>query len=375
MRKVNKNNLFNVDIINTSEQFYSLRYEWNELLGNSCSNNIFLRWEWLYNWWLVYGDAPNQLYICVVRENNQLVGIAPFFINKKASIFKEIRFLGSNLVGSDYLDIILLKGREEELLLSILAYLNTQNNVWDMLALKNMPSNSCNIPFLQSHFKGKKIIINKIGTTLPYINLQADWNEIYDSYSPLLKKIIDRKQKKLGHQFNAKFIEIDSNENWHDYFGQFLRLNKLRFEKKGFPSPFLSNKFLGFHQNVINELNKQGMVKFCFIEVNGNFIAGIYILYFDNKYYYYQSGFDPGWERFSPGTVLFHYCIKTANERGVKEFDFLQGDEPYKSNWTKTKKHNVTITVFNTNAKGRLLHALIKFINLIKNYLKITIKR
>ena len=97
------------------------------------------------------------------------------------------------------------------------------------------------------------------------------------------------------------------------------------------------------------------MVKFYFLKKDGKYIAGIYILFYESKYYYYQSGFDPVYEKESPGTLLFHYCIKAAHENGAKEFDFLQGDEPYKLNWTKNKRTNMKITIYDSTIAGMLI--------------------
>jgi CelD/BcsL family acetyltransferase involved in cellulose biosynthesis len=82
----------------------------------------------------------------------------------------------------------------------------------------------------------------------------------------------------------------------------------------------------------------------------------LYILQYNSKYLYYQAGLDPKWARFSPGTVLFSYCIRRAIEEGMEEFDFLQGDESYKYSWTKTARTNLEIRIFNKSIKARIVH-------------------
>jgi CelD/BcsL family acetyltransferase involved in cellulose biosynthesis len=48
---------------------------------------------------------------------------------------------------------------------------------------------------------------------------------------------------------------------------------------------------------------------------------------------YYLSGFDPAFERFSPGTLVVGHAIEEAAREGAAEFDFLRGGEPYKYRW------------------------------------------
>jgi CelD/BcsL family acetyltransferase involved in cellulose biosynthesis len=47
----------------------------------------------------------------------------------------------------------------------------------------------------------------------------------------------------------------------------------------------------------------------------------------------YITGYDPVWKSISPGTLLIAHALEdAANHRSVV-FDFLRGDEPYKTLW------------------------------------------
>jgi CelD/BcsL family acetyltransferase involved in cellulose biosynthesis len=49
--------------------------------------------------------------------------------------------------------------------------------------------------------------------------------------------------------------------------------------------------------------------------------------------YYYLSGYDPGLEKFSPGTLIVAHAIEEAVREGAITFDFLRGAEDYKYAW------------------------------------------
>ena len=136
-------------------------------------------------------------------------------------------------------------------------------------------------------------------------------------------------------------------------------------------SPFYNKKFLTFHQNVIEELWKEEMIRFCFIKAEGKLIAGIYLLLYNNNVYYYQSGFDPAWRKLSPGTLLFYYCIRSSYENKKEEFDFLRGDEEYKYYWTGDKKYNIKITAYNNTQRGRFSYRIYNRIGRLKSFLAI----
>ena len=59
------------------EQLRTLSAEWNRLLEGSCSDTIFLTWEWCEAWWKAYGN-DRSLFVLTAWEGSELVGIAPF---------------------------------------------------------------------------------------------------------------------------------------------------------------------------------------------------------------------------------------------------------------------------------------------------------
>jgi len=79
-------------------------------------------------------------------------------------------------------------------------------------------------------------------------------------------------------------------------------------------------------------------VRFCGLRLNNQLIAVIYGFEFCNRFFYYQVAHDPAYGNLSPGSVLLFFVIENCCERGISEFNFLQGDESYKSIWTKDSR-------------------------------------
>src|SRR5829696_8317733 len=69
----------NISTVSTREGFQALREPWNRLLGESPSNNYFLRWEWLWSWWEAYGPSLGSLQIVLAKRGERIVGIGPFY--------------------------------------------------------------------------------------------------------------------------------------------------------------------------------------------------------------------------------------------------------------------------------------------------------
>lgn len=349
------NKSLKLSVVKSRDEFYELRKDWNTLLDNSAQDTIFLRWEWLYNWWMVYGGAYGRLYIYVIKEGNDLLGIAPLFLKRKNLLlpFKEACFLGSD--SSDYLDFIMMRNREEELYHALLTFMDRDKS-WDLLKLADMPSTSKGLPLMLSFYSGKRINIDREYNVCPYIDLTPSWEDIYKLLSSKLKNTIRRKTKSIGKEHKIDFIEVSGDEISEDILLEFVRLNGLRLKEKGMRSPFSDPDFLNFHKEIMKAFDK-GVINLCFMKADDNFIAVIYYFQYNRKYYYYQSGLDPEWKDFSPGTLLFHHCIKTAHQKGCTEFDFMRGGEEYKSSWTGTNRYNSRARIYNNTPGGLALNS------------------
>jgi CelD/BcsL family acetyltransferase involved in cellulose biosynthesis len=60
---------------------------------------------------------------------------------------------------------------------------------------------------------------------------------------------------------------------------------------------------------------------------------------------FYLSGFDERYASWSPGTVIVAHSIREAIRGGFRTYDFLRGDEPYKSSFGARLEHGENVTV------------------------------
>src|SRR5262245_47778799 len=114
----------NIELLRDFSAFSALRAEWNALLARSSADTVFLTWEWLSSWWDSYAAEGDSLYIVVVREvTGECIGILPLFRQNQPWLpflpIKILRFVGDGSWDSDYLDAILIQGREDEILSSV----------------------------------------------------------------------------------------------------------------------------------------------------------------------------------------------------------------------------------------------------------------
>ncbi len=358
--------MITVEDITTIPEFLGIREEWNCLLAESRSDSFFLRWEWLYNWWSFYGKGM-ELKILLLRKDGKLRGIAPLYVTC-GRLVRTLSFLGSFHVGSDYLDFILHRDFEEALLDRLFLYLKKEFRGWDVLEVMDMPADSITAAYIRGQDTFTRF--EREPTICPYLNLPATWEALERSFSTNMRQAARRKKKKFINEFDGKFVEITDARDLDRAFASLMTLSIARFREKGIASPFDDEKFRGFHSKLISELFKNKMLRLFFLNINGEDIAFLYNFKYRDRYLFYQSGFSTDWAMISPGVVIFALSIERAIQEGMKEFDFLRGNEKYKKRWTKEFRSNIFIQLFNTGAKNDVMRRAISMRSDIKRTLR-----
>jgi CelD/BcsL family acetyltransferase involved in cellulose biosynthesis len=366
--------MISVEKISEESEFSKLQTTWNNLLKQSDADNPFLTWEWLYSWWKFYGDK-SELMILVVREDDKILALAPLM--HRVKLFgllkiKEILFLGSFGVGSDYLDFIITRGRESSSVDQIFHYLTRNQQKWDAINLTNIPETSKSIAHVKEACdKLGYFNIENASVVCPSIQLPSTWEEYVLTLSKSMRSNIKRKHRELSKTTEIEYEVIRERGDLDAAVNSMIRLNRLRMETKNLHGAFKNGKFTEFHQDVMPVLFQNDFLHLSFLKANNTRIAALYNFIYNDTCFYYQSGFDPVWAKFSPGTVLFSLSIQDAIANGMLEYDFLQGDEPYKFSWTNTKRQCVTILIYNKTLMGSWLY----FLFLLKSHIKKTLRR
>ena len=344
------------------DDFKKLETEWGQLLEACANDNFFLSWKWLSVWWHLYGFDLEWLLIGV-RDNEQLIGIAPLCIKKvlykKYLALREIQFIGSGLICSEHLDFISLPGRHNEVLRKVCHFLFNDFKDWDIAKLTDIFIGSKTTDFFET--QGAVI---RDWTTCPFIGLPATYEEYL---SDLSKKARYNARKKVKNLEKAVSIEygIADESNLFEVFNELKNLHNFRWQAKGISGFFCDDSACSFHDEIVRQVPTENTELSYIKDRNtGAYLAIHYSYIWNQRVYLYQQGINLDYHRYSPGIVLLVYNIKRYIKEGYAELDFLRGDEEYKFHWTKDCRPNIQIIMFNPGkVKTRLLKKLYLLIN------------
>ncbi len=354
----------NISIEKISDsQFANMRGEWNALLERSVTNEAFLVWEWMYSWWDVFKNGDTELYLLRGKNSTgETIGIAPFYLQKKRLFgnFKRntIRFCSSLETYPDHLDFITTKEYEHLFSEAVLDYLIQHDHDWDLIKLDGVQENATIKKYLTS-FRADKdgvLMTSLPGTRCPYLLIDNTFEGYLKSFSSKKRQTLMRKRKILMNREKALLKMVQCDEEPEKYIRELFSLHDERAKQKGIKSTFRGEAIYTFHNKVIQSLLRDGKVILAFLYKESNPLVSYYCIRHNKKYYYYQAGLSHDGEKKSAGAVLFSLLIEKAFEEGCGEFDFLRGNEEYKSYWTKNCRKDYSITVRKNDLINKVTH-------------------
>lgn len=324
--------------------------DWNELLKDSDSDNIFLTWEWINSWWKVYGEKY-KLYIVTVKDpGGGLLAIAPlkialrrYFGFRKRSV---LEFIGiGEDVTPEYLDFIVRKGHEAVIVPLLLKYL-FQHSGCDVFDLRSFAGSSKNILFIMKYFRQNEIRHDlSHDSSCPVALLPNTWNDFMGGKSRNFRKKMNEFSRRCVRDLNIKLRKCVSLSELESCTDKLIELHQNRW--RGLSRAFRSKKYIQFHKLISAIFLERDWLRLYFLQEKERIVAGIYCYYYNGVYSYYQSGRDLRYSKYRVGLVLMNRVIEEAIKEGAVIFDFLTGNETYKYRWAKSSRKNYRIKCWN----------------------------
>lgn len=313
--------------------------EWQTLFAVSdCSP--FLSWEWLNVWLESFGDGKSPMLLKAYR-GDALIAILPMFREKKrlaAMRFDRVALLGEGVGGADHLDIISRPEDRAAAMTAIFDYINISESA-DVLCLENLDNGSVTTELLRDLSLRAGLRFNRFSSSIsavcPQIDLAEGWAAVLANSKR--EDNFRRKLKKLEKMPGFEFRSVTSPNETGDAFERFLHLHQKRWEKEGGSELSGHPRLISFQRSLVSKLSCKGLIRFDELWKGGECLSSIYGLDSGKTFYYYNSGYDQDFSKLSVGLVLLGLSVKSAIERGVTLYDFLRGDEAYKSDWANCR--------------------------------------
>jgi len=201
----------------------------------------------------------------------------------------------------------------------------------------------------------------KKGAICPYISVP-------DSKEKLLASLNAKFQRKLRNSLNKLESEKGKVELKHYYelgsldqaMETFIKLHQKRWTSKGEPGRFANEKSCKLTIQTAKYFAEKDWLRLYFLTVKNKPVAAELNLEYEGKMYCHLKGFDTDYYKYRVGSLLTLKVLEECIDKGISEYDFMQGNEAYKFDWTNKFRQNTNIQWVNKKLSSNILKAGLK---------------
>lgn len=361
-------------LVSSPLEFAALEDSWNSLYDSVDTATLFSSWDWLYTWWEVYAKCDlRDLFILCFYENDQLVGIAPFQIERKYPHTyiqgRTLRFLASgeclkDNVATPFVDLLILPGHEDAVIENLESALQSYSSRWDFAEFDFLLEDALIFRcFKKTDSIHKQHYSNGFRYEVPPVADQAAYIE---TLARRWQKDFNKKDRVLN-KLGELTIKQSSLENLNESMDLLQEMHRDRWQSRASFLVFESAHFDQFHRKILAKLMPKNKAYIKTLYLDDEPLSCYYAFEDKNQIHYYQSAFySKNANRFMPLFYLVCKEIGKAMEQG-KRYDFMFDDNPnsYKKNQYSAEgkpmyrlvltASRYRLTVFNLYKKYKLL--------------------
>jgi|GEM_PF-327467 len=313
---------FVVETIDDVVRVEALAGAWAPLVG---SRQFFLTPTWVLTWlrWAAPAATPHVL---VARDAaGTVVGLLPLARRGHA-----LEIAGA-AEGADHLDVVAAPGRACEVADAFVAHLEAlPPAAWSRLLLRHLAEDGA----LRHAVRARRWRLpyrEAVATVCPYVEAAGTYDGYLKRFSAKHRGNLRRQARALREDPAVVITRTTGAAEAAAAVDVVFDLHAKRFAARGDASAFAGPRIRALHRALAPALAAEGRLAVVTVAVGGVPIATHYAFRFGGRLLHFQGGFDPAHRDRSPGTALTTIVLEDdVFGAGLLEYDFLDGDEPYK---------------------------------------------
>jgi len=338
-----------IRVVTEAREFESLAPVWDSLL-EKCrdDSSMYLTHEWLSTWWQHLGEGK-RLNLLLIEKGQEVIGIVPLARNEyrigpfKLDALESITWTNCNYVG------LILPEHRPEVVAALLAYLaENLRGVSLILRLSLIPEDSQFLSALRrncARFERSLVIEEKEKALAPYITLPATWDEYFSSLGRRRRKILNSTLRALEKEHSIVEFQQFTADSLEEGLSRFFDLHQERWRAVGLRGSFTDPRDREFYREVARKFLNRNWLHFSRLTIDGDVASALFGCIYNHKFYAITEARNIRYARYNVGHLHDMEVIKDAIRRNLREFDFLQGDEPYKFYWTKSARRYMQVII------------------------------
>ena len=330
---------YSIELVTSEDGLARLQEDWNRLSEAAESPNVYTTFDWFRAWHWRFAREPaggrRRPEVLVLKRNGVVAGISPLTHRAASRFGFVVRKLEFPLSPADYNDLVLgddPAGQTE----AVVDYLARTQDQWDLVDLRNVRGAGSSAALIESALSRTSFLHRILPEArCPYFPIDANWFGMVNRFSRSSRRTLRNQQYRL-ERMRAEGLCVRIIENPQDESGLLDKLIVLDIQKRirgQLVPPFIAAHRDVF-QSLFDTLGPRGWFYVALMELGERPLAWQIGFRCGRKLWDFATAYDHSFSRLSPGTMLLPAVLDFGFSHGYEEYDFLQGEEPYKMRWS-----------------------------------------
>lgn len=300
---------------------------WDELAVRA--GRPFCAPAWMLAWWSNAAPHGASLRVVVVRDRDELVAVAPFFVVGTTGRAARYRALGAR--ASMRVEPVAAPGREDEAAPLIASALAGADPAPGLIAFEGTPEEPGWPARLARAWPsgGEAALYRDVARPAPFLVLAGrSYEEWLGSQSRNFRQQMGRARRRLEAK-GARFVMAGTPAEAEAGLGAFARLHHGRWTERG-GSAVLTTRVESMLAAASRGLVGSGRFRLWSIQIGERVISSHLFLAAGGEVAYWLGGFDDDYAAERPALLTLLAAVEHAWSAGDRRVDFGGGGQPYK---------------------------------------------
>lgn len=303
----------------------SLRSQWNAIFSVGGQANPFLSWDWAYRWGAQF-DGDSDAIVAIARAGLDVNALACFRKSRNVCRFH------ANKDYADYVGALCRPGRESDLE----AIFRDVDRRFSPRVFSLGPVRAIDpvAGVLDRYFSSTSKRWRRDELTVnPVVRIGGGFDDYYKSRDKGLRQEIRTTENRLRKMGGWQFAIGETEAERDEMFSRLVEFHLGRQEGKAGMSVLVDPAGQQFFLALLHRDGMSFSAQISALRIGTRTISAAYSLRCGDSFYYWIPSFDSTIRSVSLGKLHIKCLIEYCHQNGVKRFDFMGGDEPYKFQW------------------------------------------
>jgi CelD/BcsL family acetyltransferase involved in cellulose biosynthesis len=329
-----------VTVVDVVEKIDPIEAEWSQL-AHRTQAGPFAYPGWFLAWWEGFGSG--KLLAFVARREGRLVGLVPM----------ELRRGALRSPANAHTPTFDLLAADDDARRALADAIFSQGARTVKLGPIGGAAASLRLLEGAARAAGYRSLVRPVGRA-PYIRLGSEVDAHERALSRNLRHDVRRRTRRLCEAGTVSVEVSDGAARLEELLEEGFDVERKSW--KGGAGTAIADDVRArrFYLGLSRWAAASGWLRLAFLRLDGRAIAFQLDLEMPPAYYSLKIGYDPDYERFSPGKLLTYSMVVRAVAAGASTYELLGTDEPWKYRFTTEGRDQAALHAFAPSLSGRL---------------------